>query len=359
MIIVIQVSKSNSIVVKLTQKISHFQLKLEEFPQSEATEQNIIKLPTSKHRQKRQYVPGTSTTTTATTTTATTITTATTTTQPWWYPVPPVVLIGTAAVGSVILTPDLPLVTPQLIPPGNNIVGCPWGGGLPQGRSPITQLSGLLVPEGKIPVSVFPPFHSSRTRKAVCVIFAEDENIGNVNSEVTRFKRSIAKHLLRRRQRSPTYLKRQMNNFFGETSSNLKNIMQCLKAQITRLLKQKKLHKKYQPQKFQKYKYDDEINSFDDCFDDLGEPRYGYICRVRLVEDQPCVLGVTCRGVPDDEDDLLVDLFEPAFDLLTDQDFSERQTGKAFAILKFWIVFQITLRQRQTDNINYMITIGK
>jgi hypothetical protein len=322
--------------VKLTKQFSHFLFKLEELSQSEATDEGEEQLPTRKHRQKRQYVPGTiTTTTTATITTITTATTTTTTTQPWWYPVPPVVLIGTAVMGSVILTPDLPLVTPQLIPPGNNIVGCPWGGGLPQGRSPITQLSGLLLPEGKTPVSVFPPFHLSRTRKAVCVIFAEDGNIENVNNEVTRFKRSIAKHLLRRRQRSQKYVKRQMNNFFGETSSNLKNIMKCLKARITRVLKQKKMQRKYHQQKFQKYKYDDEINSFDDCFNDIGEPRYGYICRVRLVEDQPCVLGVTCRGIPDDEDDSLVDLFDPAFDLLTDQDFSERQTGKTLSIYIF------------------------
>ncbi len=239
-------------------------------------------------------------------------------------------LIAAVGVGSVILTPDLPLVTRQHIPPGNSIVGCPWGGGLPQGGSTITKLGGMLVPEGKTLVSVFPPFHSSRTRKAICVIFAENENIKNVNNEVTRFKRSVARHLLRRRRQGTKFLNQQirkMNNFFEEKSSNVKIIMQCLKARITRVLKQKKLHRKYQQQKFQKYKYNDEINSFDDCFDDLGEPRYGYICRVRLVEDQPCVLGVTCRGVPDDEDDPLVDLFDPAFDLLTNQDFSERQTG--------------------------------
>jgi hypothetical protein len=39
---------------------------------------------------------------------------------------------------------------------------------------------------------------------------------------------------------------------------------------------------------------------------------------------------VSCRGVPDDEDDFLVDLFDPAFDLLSTQDFFERQTGIIF-----------------------------
>ena len=104
--------------------------------------------------------------------------------------------------------------------------------------------------------------------------------------------------------------------------------MKCLKAQITHVFKGGKKLRKYQQQrKFRKSKHDDEVNSFDDCFKNMGEPKYQYICRVRLVEDQPCVLGVTCRGVPNDEDDLLVNLFDPAFDLLSKQDFSDRQTG--------------------------------
>jgi hypothetical protein len=146
----------------------------------------------------------------------------------------------------------------------------------------------------------------------------------------TRFKRSMARNHLRRSQRSQTFLKRhfqKVSNFFRETNETVREGMKCLKAQITHVFKGGKRQRKYQQRKFRKSKHDDEINSFDDCFKNMGEPQYQYICRVRLVENQPCVLGVTCRGVPDDEDDLLVNLFDPAFDLLSKQDFSDRQTG--------------------------------
>ncbi len=44
------------------------------------------------------------------------------------------------------------------------------------------KLSSLLVPERKTPVSVFPPFHLPRTRKAICIIFAENEKIHNLKN---------------------------------------------------------------------------------------------------------------------------------------------------------------------------------
>ncbi len=59
---------------------------------------------------------------------------------------------------------------------------------LTTGNSKIKKLALSLVPEGKLPVAVFPHFHTSRTRKAVCVIFAEDESIMEKNSVLTRFQ---------------------------------------------------------------------------------------------------------------------------------------------------------------------------
>jgi hypothetical protein len=267
---------------------------------------------------------------------AATTTTITQTTAMKTFPDPNIILafavvaVGAVGVTALALSPSLPIVTPQLIPPGNALVGWPGGGGLPHGISLITKLSCLLVPEGKTPVSVFPPFNSPRTRKAVCVIFAEDENIHNLNNEVIRFKRALVRNHLRRKQRSSKFLYRQFrkaNYFLDKKTAHVRDSMKCLKAQIMRLFKGGKKRRKYHKEKFRKNRYDDEIISFDDCFEDVGEPRYGFICRVRLVENLPCVLGVTCQGVPDDEDDLLVDLFEPAFDLLSKQDFSDRQTG--------------------------------
>ena len=41
-----------------------------------------------------------------------------------------------------------------------------------------------------------------------------------------------------------------------------------------------------------------EVDSLDDCFDDLEEPTYGFRAKVTLVENSPCILGSTCRGTP-------------------------------------------------------------
>ena len=90
--------------------------------------------------------------------------------------------------------------------------------------------------------------------------------------------------------------------------------VRCIKTRLIVLLKGVKMKEKRKGRP-RKQSYDHEINSMDDCFNDMDEPKYGFVCRIRLVEDQPCVLGVTCRGVPDDEDDFLVDLFDPAFEL--------------------------------------------
>jgi hypothetical protein len=45
-----------------------------------------------------------------------------------------------------------------------------------------------------------------------------------------------------------------------------------------RLFKGGKKQRKYHKEKFRKNRYDDGINSFDDCFENVGEPRYGFIC---------------------------------------------------------------------------------
>ena len=37
------------------------------------------------------------------------------------------------------------------------------------------------------------------------------------------------------------------------------------------------------------------INSLDDCIGGIEEPLYGFRVRVRLVEDEPCIKGDTCK----------------------------------------------------------------
>ena len=105
--------------------------------------------------------------------------------------------------------------------------------------------------------------------------------------------------------------------------------LKCTRATIQRIFSRRKRRRR-QHWTFKRDKYDDEVNSFDDCFNDLNEPGYGFVCRVRLVENQECMLGVTCRGVLDDNNDL-VDRFDPAFDILTTIDYSGRQTGEGFS----------------------------
>ncbi len=38
---------------------------------------------------------------------------------------------------------------------------------------------------------------------------------------------------------------------------------------------------------------------------------------MRHVENQPSVLGIICRGIPNDVDDLQIDIFNEEFDVLT------------------------------------------
>ena len=46
----------------------------------------------------------------------------------------------------------------------------------------------------------------------------------------------------------------------------------------------------------------------DDCFEDMQEPLYGFRTKVTLTENSPCELGVTCRGVPEDNPESTLNL---------------------------------------------------
>ncbi len=73
-----------------------------------------------------------------------------------------------------------------------------------------------------------------------------------------------------------------------------------------------------------------EVDSLDDCFDDLEEPTYGFRAKVSLVENSPCILGSTCRGSPTS------DYFSARSDegswhnYYPTDDAIERQTGEEF-----------------------------
>jgi hypothetical protein len=104
----------------------------------------------------------------------------------------------------------MPLVTQNGIPPGNPQPGTP-GGGAPPNINTQTGLQALaLVPLGTLPVAIFPPYATPRTKPAVSVIFAEDPSLIAMNKALMRFKRSIHRTFfrsgLRRSQRRSSYV---------------------------------------------------------------------------------------------------------------------------------------------------------
>ena len=44
-----------------------------------------------------------------------------------------------------------------------------------------------------------------------------------------------------------------------------------------------------------KEKFNEIVNSLDDCIEGIEEPLYGFVTRVKFTENQPCTLGVTCK----------------------------------------------------------------
>ncbi len=68
------------------------------------------------------------------------------------------------------------------------------------------------------------------------------------------------------------------------------------------------------------YEYEDlDVDSYDDCFDDIPEPLYGFRVRVKLIEDQVCDLETTCIATANRTSSTTFNTAQ------------ERQTGEAFA----------------------------
>ncbi len=43
-------------------------------------------------------------------------------------------------------------------------------------------------------------------------------------------------------------------------------------------------------------KYNEVVNSLDDCMEGIEEPLYGFRSNITLVDRQPCILGATCKS---------------------------------------------------------------
>lgn len=134
-----------------------------------------------------------------------------------------------AKINTINLPPNVP---EGYVPPGNPLPGTPGGGAKPLGLTPEASEALALIPQGSIPVAVFPGYVSPRTVPAVSVIFLETP--------------------------TPSLVKRQgsvwpwdNNEYTGGYAT------------------------------------------------DYSHLRYGFRTRVSLVENQSCILDVTCTATGD------------------------------------------------------------
>jgi len=247
------------------------------------------------------------------------------------------------AVGAVAANPVLPMTAAASgVPPGNALPGTPGGGGPPNGAPP-TVLA--LVPAGLNAVAVFPPFATPRTVDAEAVIFAEDPSIGpNQNrrkrrsifrsvrtlyhrtaryltEKVERIKYAIEDFKYRLKHKFP--LLHEIENKIEEKVEEKMDEIACLQSRLEYYGNERK--KKLQDYQstlngdynnhYDHYLIKRAINSFDDCFDFIDEPKYGF--RVNITKETPCSeLGDDCD---------IQNILRKA-----DTQFAVRQTGENF-----------------------------
>lgn len=146
-------------------------------------------------------------------------------------------------------------VLPPLIPKNVAQPGEPGGGDFPQNGDP--EVLGL-VPRGLRPVAVFPPYLFPRTVPAKCVIWAEPDPV------FLRLEPPPSPKL--------SFLDR-IRSFFGLRRRH-------------RVARNASAYKKYKPKKYPKKVRIEEVPAF--------ERRYGFRCKITLVDRLQCQLGLTC-----------------------------------------------------------------
>jgi hypothetical protein len=94
---------------------------------------------------------------------------------------------------------------------------------------------------------------------------------------------------------------RSLKHIFGKFDKNAR----CLRTRLYALTHQNKMNRlRYMSQQYSRPQrrrsfqddFDNEVNSLDDCIEGIEEPLYGFRTNVTLLQDSPCVLGVTCRN---------------------------------------------------------------
>jgi len=199
---------------------------------------------------------------------------------------PNTLLPANARINPTQLPPNLP---EGLVPSGNPLPGTVGGGAKPVGNTPDAQEAIALVPRGTIPVSVFPPYTTTRTVPAVSVIFLETA--------------------------TPGLVKRQ--GIWGGIDS-LARSYKCMQAKL--------LRKKRSP----------DSTGYSTPSECQPELLYGFRSRVSIVENQSCILDVTCTATGDRINAALTkrrgQSFEASniFKEIARQSFARRQTGEEF-----------------------------
>lgn len=161
------------------------------------------------------------------------------------------------------------LVDPPLVPINVAQPGEPGGGGTPERNPEATN----LVPDGFKPVTVFPPYLFPRTVPALCVIFLEPK---------ARFYKKPEKEYGYGYQHPGYPVKKTAGGF--PIVQKVKNYFKSLKRTIKRRLDPRSKRIKREDKNYRVHLV--EVPSF--------ERRYGFRCRITLVDKQQCQLGVSC-----------------------------------------------------------------
>ena len=131
------------------------------------------------------------------------------------------------------------------------------------------------MPAGLTAVAVFPPFETPRTFPAEAVIFAENPQIERRN------KRSLASKFQDFLQNAKCLRTRLYARSHPEAIAKLRRISSDPDLSFFN-------------------RKSGEVNSIDDCIEGIGEPLYGFVVNVTVAQDSPCILGQTCRNVPEE-----------------------------------------------------------
>lgn len=216
--------------------------------------------------------------------------------QPIGIPTPVLVAAAVYAavgLGLALVPPAPPPPPPPPPPPAAQPVpaqvtaplpGAIGGGALPLLGLPFAATALALVPPGTTPVSIFPPYETPRTFAAVGVVFREGASFKRRQDARPGFWQRWKPFWGRwhRSKRSLDWRKRVRRTWQGWLHGT--------KSRLSRFFSPRRHKSDYHDQYHHYQPTNNGVNSDIDFENDL----FGFRIRVRLVDKQPCTLGVTC-----------------------------------------------------------------